>query len=414
MKNRRIRVYLNEDELNLYAFPLTEIDPNASTHDHSLTTQNSVFMAPVVLFRFMDIEIFENIKPNSMSLLEATPFGTYTSLTMKPNTNHAYLNLQGENPYLDEEKHKDNLIVLPAAPRLMNNHLYVPVAEVSRLFGAMAVWDPRSYAIKIKSMSSPRFPNLRWTPYIIQKMKADYDLKMAVRFIETNKELGRMDYTSAGYYDYGEYTGKATIKTSAERSSSYSTETNYEVKRYLGTTSEYEYSVKNLNDQTSVTGSINTIQNGEILLTDVEYIRRKIELLTRNFYASDLLKKQSNIEMSGQTVDKYSKELHDRPSIVELFDIKRLPRIDILKSIYEGDTYISDEEAYVFEDFKMELSLNKSGQIINGSIYYNGYKKNERSITPRDIEEFQRTGRWNNKYNTPFEVSIEVDFSGFR
>lgn len=415
MKNRKIRVYLNEDELNLYAFPVTENDPNASTHDHSLIFQNNVIMAPVVLLRFLDIDIFENIKPNSISLLEAAPFGTYTSLIMKPNTDHAYLNLQGENPYLDEDKYKDNLIVLPTAPRLINNHLYVPIAEISRLFGAKTIWDKRSYSVKIKNMGSPRFPNLYWAPRIIQKMKADYDLKMAVSFVDTaGKEFARMDYTSAGYLNSDEYSGRASVKTSADLSSSYNTESEYEVKRYLNRTSGYKYSVKNLKGQTYTKGSVNSIRNGEILLTDVEYIRKKIELLSQNFYASELLKKQSDIKINNQLVDKYTVVLNDMPSIVELFDIKRLPAIDILKPIYERDSYIPDAEAYVFESFKMELYVNKSRQVINSSIYYSGYKRNERPITQGDIEEFQRTGKWSNKYNIPFEVFIEVDFSGFK
>lgn len=411
----KISLFLNEDELNLCAFPVTQIDPNASVHDHSLIIQNKVVMAPVVLLRFFDIEVFENIKPDVITLLEAAPFGNYASLTMKQGTNSAYLNLQGQDPYVDAEKYKDSLVTLPAAPRFMNNHLYIPIVEVSRLLGIKAAWDQRSYAVKIKSMGAPRFPNLSWVPYIIDRTKADYAIKMTIRFVDTTGNMSSgMDYTSSGYYDSGEYAGEATIRTSADSSSSFNTETKYQVKRYLNKTMGYEYSVKDLKDQLSTTGTFSTMENGEILMTDVEYIKGEISLLAGHFYASDLLKKQYNVKVNNQMVDKYSIVLNDRPSIEELFEIKKLPRIDILKPLYEGSVYVPDAEAYVFKNFKMELSVNKSGQIINCSIFYSGYKKNERAISPRDIEGYPSTEKMDSKWNTPFEVSIEADFSNFK
>lgn len=395
LKNRRIKVCLNEDELNSQAFPVTEIDPNASEHDHSLIMIDNVIMAPVVLLRLLEVEVFESVKPNAMSLLEAAPFGNYISLTIKPGSTHAYLNLQGEDPYKDEEAFKDRMVILPAAPRLINQHLYIPIIEICRLLGTKADWDQRSNSVKICSMASPRFPNLHWAPQRFHKMKADYEMTMAIRLKGSEgKEMSRLDYSSSGYYDSGEYAGRAAVRTSSE--SSGSSETLYYVKRYLNKDFEYEYSAAELKGQTTETRSA-AVDYSETLLTDMEYLRRKIELLAVHFHASDLLKKQPDISLGEKTVDKYSIELTDMASIVELFGIRSLP------GIAAGESMAYKEDGCIFENLRMELCIDKEGQVVNCSINYHGHMKSGRPAASRNNDEQNQ--------NITYEVSINADFS---
>ncbi|HYE83855.1 MAG TPA: S-layer homology domain-containing protein [Clostridia bacterium] len=405
VKDRKIRVFLNEDELNLNIFPVTEVDANASYHDHNLVFQNNVLMAPVILLRFLDISIFENTRPNAITLMEAAPLGKYTSLSVKPRTKNAYMNLQGEDPFSDPEKYKDKLVVLPAAPMLIRNHLYVPVIEVIRLFGGEAAWDQRRHLLRIKNNSSPRFPNLRWVPHIIERTEADFEIKMALSLGGgyTN-ETGRVDYTAKGHTDSGEYVSLVSVKASSDRSSPYSKKTEYEVRRIFDKGSGYIYRIKSLNDRTGTGASPTSMENEEVLMTDLEYVRNKIELLARNFHASGLLKKQSDIKAGSQIADKYSIVISDRSAIAELLEIRKLPQLETLSPIYGGSSLNSAGAAHVFENFKMELLVNKKGQLMNCTISYSGYIKNEFWATQRDIKKL---------HNIPFHVYIEAGFCNF-
>lgn len=388
-ENKDIKLYINQDEIDLYAFPITEIDPDASAHDHGFIIQDNVVMAPVVLMRLLDFEVFESVKPNVISQLEAAPFGKYTGLTLKPGSSHAYLNLHGA--------FKDRLVVLPSAPRLINSHLYVPIAAISGLFGVRADWHEKSCTLRLSSLASPRFPNLRWAPRKIQSIKAPYELKMSVRLKDAGgNDLQRVDCVSKGSYDSGEYTGRAAVGISSEASCPWDSDALYDIKRFLNQDSEYQYSLRRLKPLIHQTGFPGEIDFEEILMTDIEYLRRKVEFLTDHFHASDLLKKQPDVSIRGKTVDKYTFELYDMPSIIELFGIRRIPGLHTRKLLHDR------EEDYIFELLRIELAIDKAGDAISCSLSLRGKKKNEKHTASHDSD--------NCSSGTPFELSINADF----
>lgn len=392
--NKEIKVFLNEEELNLYKFPITEIDPNASLHDHSLIIENGVVLAPIVIFHLLDAEIYENVKPNSLSRIERTSSGHSTAITLRRGSPYAYISIRDEAPCS---------VLLPTAPKLVNNHLYVPLQIIGNALGADVEWKQQALSLNIRDMESPKYPNLRWVLYEFDRFKADFNLKMTVDFMTTSgKKTANLDYKVNGYYNAGNTFSEAALKTSHAYIIPFNTHADYEITKVLNKSDIYDYYIKDLKKQTITKNSIAKMKNGEVLLTDVEYLKIKTEQLLINFGNSDLIKKEPGIILNGLLVDKYTIELNDNSIIAKAFDLRSISSLDTFKPMHEGYSRAGVKKSYVFKAFSMEEYLDKDGRLVKAIIRYSGNTQIESTATHENIRNMEN-----------FELSIEANFYNF-
>lgn len=153
-------------------------------------------------------------------------------------------------------------------------------------------------------------------------------------------------------------------------------------------------------------GGLHT-KDKELLLTDIDYMRRVNTKLVKNFQNSDLVKRRTDLKLDEQSVDQYVIELFDSPSIAELFGIRTFPQVERLKPIYEGSILMNTDDAYRIERFKLEKYLSKEGQPVKDIIIYSGTKYRE----DVNYEYMQsRKGSPTLRTATPFEVNIEITY----
>jgi hypothetical protein len=379
------------------------MDKEGAKHNHELFVENGVLMSPLIVLSNLGAEVFESTSAEEVSFLERPSMGDYRSILLQPNNSTAYINVNASMPLQDIKKMTDKQYALPVAPKLINNHLYVPIKEVCSTLGAELVWYPRYSIAQIVDIAAPKHPTVRWISTTAENQKSNFNMNMTFNFGNT---LAKMEYKASGKQEGREYFSKATVKI-VNNDMKKTTNSAYEITKVINpTTFSEETYIKDMNNPSSYKRTFLDVQQGPILSVDIQYLLNKNKDFSYKLFNSDLIRKQENYLLNGEIVTKYSILLNDSSLIKQFFDVVKFPDIKELEYLYSGDHAMDISDAYHINKFVLEKYINSRGQLVKDVLFYSGIKAKK----IWDYSGYQQGKDLDVIVKTNFDVNIEATF----
>ncbi|MTI69095.1 MAG: hypothetical protein FH751_02420 [Firmicutes bacterium] len=177
LKNKDIRFIINGDKIPL---------------DNDILLENNEILVPLKLLKAMNIDSYYNSNTDVINIGRGSspPNNSYKNALLKMGKNFCFINHNGYvNPFNNVEANKEKLSKLKAAPKKVNETIYLPLGFISKMVGSSIYIDSDSATLYLRESGRdlPMFYKAIKNDHIHGR-KGQFNLYTEINKYENNKK----------------------------------------------------------------------------------------------------------------------------------------------------------------------------------------------------------------------------------